>query len=384
MRILMLSPNPLTSRLGAAKVLIELSGELRRIEGVECELAGPEELGIQRTFDANGWMRFSESQRRFIHKRGGEFDVIDYDHEHLPYARAEFDPRAPMVARSVLLVHHLQTIRVPTPLTPRSFVGRVLRGRARRSFQNLRISSATRTVEQADLINVSNDHDQRELVRCGIDAAKIVVLPFGLSAARREQFERACGIEPPAEPVIAFVGTFDYRKGAADFPRLVRLVCDAMPAARFRLIGTAGMFATADQVLSHFPRALRSRIDVHPRFEPDELPALLRDCSVGVFPSYMEGFGFGVLEMLAAAVPVIAYDSPGPPMMLDRECLVPAGDVSGMSGRVVELLRDRAKLSIARRNAREYSRRFDWREIARQTVAAYRAARPAIAMSTPA
>ena len=112
---------------------------------------------------------------------------------------------------------------------------------------------------------------------------------------------------------------------------------------------------------------------IHPSFAPDELPRLLADCSVGVFPSYYEGFGFGVLEMLAAALPVLAYRVPGPPMMLPPAWLVQPRQIGGveLGGRILNLLGSPLRLAEARARARERSRRFDWLDIAQRTVRAY-------------
>jgi glycosyltransferase involved in cell wall biosynthesis len=179
------------------------------------------------------------------------------------------------------------------------------------------------------------------------------------------------GLVPPK---IAFVGTFDYRKGASEFPELVRRLVNQIPAVTFRLIGTRGMFPTEHAVLQHFPRQLRAHIEVIPSFRPDDLPALLAPCSLGVFPSYMEGFSFGMLEMMAASLPVIAYDAPGAPMMLPPEFLVPKGDVAELSRKVIALLLDPEELARTRKWAREQSQGFSWERAARRTAEAYGAA----------
>jgi glycosyltransferase involved in cell wall biosynthesis len=309
--------------------------------------------------------------RAYLQREAHAFDVIEFDHEYLPFPRGDFDPAPLMVARSVLLVQHLQTIAIPRPNTLRSRLGRLRHGPRRAALQRLRIEQADRTIRSADVVNVSNDRDRAELVRRGVEPEKIVVLPFGMSARRREMFRRQCSDAPPAQPVVGFVGTFDYRKGALDLPSIVASVCTACPDARFRLLGTDGMIRGGPPVLRFFPRAVRHRIEVVPGFEPDALPRLLAAVSVGVFPSYLEGFGLGVLEMLAAAVPVIAYDAPGPPFMLPPQHLVGPGDVGALSARVLELLRDPARLASARLEARQLAQRFDWSAIARQTIDLY-------------
>jgi glycosyltransferase involved in cell wall biosynthesis len=221
---------------------------------------------------------------------------------------------------------------------------------------------------------LNNHKDRDELVRCGVPAEKIVVIPLGLSASRRALFE-AVRAEPVQPPLITFVGSFDYRKGACDFGNIFARIKSAVPNARLRLLGTAGLMKTAEQVLTFFPKHLRVDIEVQPYFEPEKLPTLLAGASVGIFPSYIEGFGFGVLEMLAAGVPVIAYDAPGPPEMLPPKWLVPPGDVGAMASRVVELLRDPVALNAARQEAHERSLPFSWERVARITIAEYTRAR---------
>jgi glycosyltransferase involved in cell wall biosynthesis len=131
------------------------------------------------------------------------------------------------------------------------------------------------------------------------------------------------------------------------------------------------MFPAARDVLRLFPARLRTHIDVIPTFDPAELPRLLEDCALGVFPSYLEGFGFAVLEMLAASLPVVAYDVPGPRMMLDRQYLVPPGNVDVLTARVLSLLCNPPQLLRARVDARRTADRFRWDEIGARTASVY-------------
>src|SRR5207237_5357929 len=69
-------------------------------------------------------------------------------------------------------------------------------------------------------------------------------------------------------------------------------------------------------------------IEVVPQFDPDDLPRLLSDGTVGAFPSYVEGFGMAVVEQLAAGLPTVAYDAPGPRHILGTlpQLLAPPAD----------------------------------------------------------
>jgi len=232
------------------------------------------------------------------------------------------------------------------------------------------VAQTDATVRQADLTVVSNDRDATALARNGADPGRIAVLPPGMTAERRRQFA-AVPDGLPERPVVGFVGTFDPRKGMCEFPNLVDLVDRQVPGVTFRLLGTSGLVRDADGVRRYFPRRLWPRLEIYPRYDPKELPALLAGVSVGVFPSRVESFGYGVLEMLAAAVPVIAYDSPGPHVMLPPEYRVTVGSVVDMADRVCDLLSDPDRLRAARLWARERVTSFNWERVAMETARVY-------------
>ena len=362
-KILFCTPAPLTKSLGAAKVVVELAEEMQEL-GWECQLLSIKDLA------AESGQSLSESLRHYLREHAAEFDVVDYDHNYLPFPRTEFAPQTLFVARSVLLAHHFDVIPIPGSQRLRSRAKRLICGDWERRASRARTQQAHKTVQAADLVNVCNEDDKAELMRCGVSGDKIIVIPFGISRSRRPLFD-AISSEVPSKPVVAFVGTFDYRKGAREFSGIVQEIVAAVPEVGFRLLGTAGLFQTVAEVLAHFSSSLRQRIEVIPRYKPEELPALLSACSAGIFPSHVEGMPFGVLEMLAASVPVIAYNSPGPPMMLPPEYLVTRGDARAMGGKVISLLTDAAKLRNARIWAQQRSHNFDWVEIARTTENVY-------------
>jgi glycosyltransferase involved in cell wall biosynthesis len=116
-------------------------------------------------------------------------------------------------------------------------------------------------------------------------------------------------------------------------------------------------------------------IRVVPRFESDELPALLAEATVAGFPSYIEAFGLGVLELMAAGVPTVAYDIPGPRETLGRVgagLLVPVGKPEALSGRIGELLDDEALYQKVAHRCEAEAQHFSWDFLADQTVEIYR------------
>ncbi len=77
-----------------------------------------------------------------------------------------------------------------------------------------------------------------------------------------------------------------------------------------------------------------------PHYRSEDLPELLASATVGALPTYVEGYGLGILEQLAAGIPSIAYDVPGPRTLLegDAAMLVPRGNTAVFAERIADLL----------------------------------------------
>ena len=102
------------------------------------------------------------------------------------------------------------------------------------------------------------------------------------------------------------------------------------PQTEFLLRGT--MF-DEETVRADLRVSQPERVTCLPKYAATELPALLADCTLALFPSYIEGFGLAVIEQLAAGLPTIAYDVPGPRQILPPDLLTPSGDTEKMAGR---------------------------------------------------
>jgi len=96
---------------------------------------------------------------------------------------------------------------------------------------------------------------------------------------------------------------------------------------------------------------------------------------VGLFPSYIEGFGLSVLEQLACGIPTIAYDVPGPRHILNTSAaglLVPAGNAKAMTDRALEILRmNESDYSALSAKCRQTAEQLRWEEIAADTIREY-------------
>jgi glycosyltransferase involved in cell wall biosynthesis len=390
MRLLLVTNTPWSRDLGAARVYVELAEELGRL-GHEIEkfswedafpmrpegAAGPSPGRISRLLSAaTRSRRFSLRARAFIRSQGHRFDIVDAGHTELPFPKAELGFEGLLVARSVAFTPAYAQFereaerRWPQPWSARRLADRAIAYPRRRWH----LRSWEKGLRYADLINVSNEDDRRELAeRMGL-SAKVVCFPFGLSEARAQAFRdsRASVLERLAARTVAFIGTWNSRKGARDWPLIVRRVLQGLPDTRFLFLG-ADMKPNA--VLRDFPPHDREAIEVLTRFDGAELPRLLSRVTVGAFPGYLEGFGFAVLEKLAAGLPVVAYDAPGSREMLRHQSLpttVPVGDVEGFSRLLVELLTlEAGRYDRHSADSTAVAARFRWREIAQKTAETY-------------
>jgi glycosyltransferase involved in cell wall biosynthesis len=345
-RILFCSPCELDRRRGAAATLLNLADSLRAI-GCDCTVAGPSEVGS------------------FLEASAPDYDVVDCDFRLLPEARDALPAEALVVARVQLLLHHYALGPAPRPGHDPVEWLRCLNDRRRKRQM---LPGHERRLRAADSIVVLNRRDLDALRTLGLHQP-VHVLRNGLGHERRETLH-VVDPSPPTEPRVAFIGNLGPRKGSVDLPRIFSDIAVAVPDTTFVLLG-AGPQASPGRLRLSFPRRVLERLEVVPVYEPEALGPLLAGCSVGVVPSYAEGFGLGVVEMLAASIPVVAYDAPGPADILPGRLLVPVGDRRALARRVVALLLDGERLAAERAGARRLAEPYDWDAIASETLSAY-------------
>ena len=372
MKILFCTQCRLSRQLGGSKVALEIAAALESL-GWETEVRAIPDIHAEYRGRAGGRGTIYDSFHAFMRDHAGDYDIVDYDHVFLPYPRAEFSGRTLLVARSVLLLEHLRHIRFPKQETLRGWVRKIITADRSGREERHAVASAQRTVREADLVNVPNEDDRRRLNELGVPAEKIVVLPYGIWPAdwRRDETPSA---PAPATPTVVFLGTFDFRKGCLDLVKMVELIGAQIPECRFRLLGTAGIYRTDEKVRAFFPPRRWDRLEIIPSFEPEELPGLLRGASLGLFPSYLEGFGMAVVEMISAGLPVLAYRAPGPASILPADCLVEPGCFEAMAGKALAWLRDEAARQQAAEECRARCVPFDWLAIGRTTAEIYQEA----------
>ncbi len=380
MRILMMLHMPWRRELGGSRVQFELAEELRamghEVDKYDIRDACPEVSG----FRPEDLLVFADRARGFVREQGAKYDVIDAHQGNLPWTKSELGFTGLLVTRSVGLFALYEEFnqyesRQWPPRRLRTRVGNVVR---RLKSLRTRKPDYRRSIEVADLFLGMNEDECRYAEEQFGLAGRCAVAPYGLPVARAEML-RSANASPEdrlAGRQVAVVGAWTPRKGSHDWGAIVRAVRERVGNARFLFLGTGANAATVHEELGLAPC---DWITVVPYFKSEELPGLLRDATVGALPTYIEGFGIGILECLAAGIPTVSYDVPGPRDMLRkfaRPMMSPRGDAAAYATMISEILQlplpDYTALS---RDSLAVAGNFSAPLVARETLAQYEAHR---------
>lgn len=189
------------------------------------------------------------------------------------------------------------------------------------------------------------------LIENGIAEEKIVVIPFGVDL---ETFRPAPHSLTSHPLRFAFVGLLGARKGLPLLLDAWRLL--SPDNAELWLIGPV-----SDHIQRLIPamRGLRIIGKVPHR----ELPGILRQCDVLVFPSYFEGFGLVLLEALASGLPIIATDATAAPDLITNGIegyTIPVGDLEALRDAMERFISSSVDLEMMSTAARSTAQRFPW------------------------
>jgi len=317
-----------------------------------------------------------------IHARGGRFDVIDSslgDTWAWAGLRRHFrrgSRRPLLVCRSHGLEHLYHEAKVAQAKTE----GRRLSRRYRLYEGGWRLREIRRSMLAADLVVMLNERERDYAIeQLGVPEDRVRLIANGVPAWLLEQGRRTP--EPHAGPAIAHVGQFRPMKGVAEGSTALVRVMLARPEVRASFIGTG---VPREGVLEHFPDDLHDRIAVIEHYRREQLPELLREQAILLFPSLSEGFGKVVLESMACGLAPVASDISSMHWLVkdgETGLLVPPGDVDAIAAALLRLIDDRQLRERLQLGARAQAEQFSWDRIGREKLDLYREMldRPAVA-----
>jgi glycogen(starch) synthase len=212
----------------------------------------------------------------------------------------------------------------------------------------------------------------------GVEEERVAVIPNGIDpgdlqphdepALERLRLEFAA----PQEKLVLLIGRLVYEKGfqlaLEAMPRLI----ESLPGTRFLVAGSG----------THEEELRRQAQDLglmdHGTFlgwiGDDVLHSLYRIADVCVVPSIYEPFGLVALEAMASGCPCIVADTGGLREVVPHEeagLRFRSRDPASLAEMVERLLTDRELRDRLVADASEHVLRFDWADVARQTLSLY-------------
>lgn len=186
------------------------------------------------------------------------------------------------------------------------------------------------TWESSDIVTCASEYVREGLISQGVDARKIVVVPYPYNVIKTSAADRR-GRRGPV--VLGFVGQVGLRKGAPYFFQVAKRLDPA--AIRCTMVGAI----TLDHVIAEQHRGEVELIGPTPR---SNVSAWMDTFDIFLFPSTCEGSAGAVIEAMAAGLPVIASPNSGTPVRHGIDGFITTyDDVDRMADYVAQLTADK-------------------------------------------
>ncbi len=256
-------------------------------------------------------------------------------------------------------------------------------GSVKRRHQGTKDTSPARRIgyervlgRSVDAVVAQCQDEVRELVRLGVPAARIVVVPSGVNGDRFAPHGPAAPRDPD-RPRIVSVGRLVERKGFADVIRALPYV----PEAECVIVGGPpdaplddDPHATALRAVA-VERGVADRVRLVGAVPSDRMAAWYRSADVVAAAPWYEPFGLTPLEAMACGVPVVATAVGG---LLDTVVdgvtgdLVPPREPRALGAALRRLLADEVRRMSYAAAALDRARScYSWRRAAQQLGAVY-------------
>ena len=173
---------------------------------------------------------------------------------------------------------------------------------------------------------------------------------------------------------IALIGTYITRKGIQYSVPALNNILKRYPEVSVSFLGTG---CPESKVLDDFEVGLRDRITVTPHFQHADLPSLLQDHHIQLFPSLSEAFGKGLVEAMACGLAPITTETAGPLEIVKDgydAIVVPIRDSSAIEAGLEKLLSDLPYLTNMRANAYQTAQKYSWQHIAERRLTLFKEA----------
>jgi glycosyltransferase involved in cell wall biosynthesis len=178
---------------------------------------------------------------------------------------------------------------------------------------------------------------------------------------------------------ILFIGTVTEKKGIRQLTEAMPAIREAVPGATLYVAGRDRLLADGrsyiDYLKQFIPEEIKSSIIFAGPVSYNEIPQLIEQAEVCVFPSHMETFGLVAIEAMCMGKPVVfTRKGPGPEIITDgiTGLLCDPTDPSDIAEKTIRILKNRDLGLALGKNARdEVLLRFSSETLIKQNVHFY-------------
>lgn len=377
MKILLVIHEKFDPNSGAAGSIIKLGNEYRRL-GHEVDYYSMDDLPQKMHYLAKEVL-FPEFLAFYIASKvkKEKFDVIDASTGDIWFwakVLQKFSKFRPLlVTRSHGLEHllHLKCVEDDRA------------GNARLSWKypfyrgSILLSEVAASLKHSDLIFLLNCQEKKYAIsNLHIEAGKIKVvangipdtflnLPIKPSSKSKEDIIR-----------IAQIGTYIPRKGIQYGTPALNTILARYPNVKVTFLGTeCRECSSVGQVYADFDHNVRDRITVIPRYNHANLPELLKEHHIKLFPTLSEGFALSLIEAMACGLAPITTAHPAALETVKDGCdavVVPLHNVEAIEQALNLLIEDRDYLETLRYGAYATAQNYSWNSIAKESLSTYK------------
>jgi glycosyltransferase involved in cell wall biosynthesis len=238
------------------------------------------------------------------------------------------------------------------------------RAEIRRDYPALAASHAARADRVVTISRATADDIARRL---GVPESKISVCYPG-----RPEWQPRASEPDSAAACLLFLGTLEPRKNLGMLLDAYERLIARVPAAPTLVLAGGTTPDSAAIVARATAPPLAGRVTLTGYVDAAEREALYRRAVVFVMPSHTEGFGMPALEAMTAGVPVVAANRGALPEVVGQAGrLIDPADAEALAATLAEVLHDRPARDRMRDAGLAQSKKFDWRDAARELRAAW-------------
>ncbi|MFE4196484.1 glycosyltransferase family 4 protein [Paenarthrobacter sp. NPDC056912] len=257
---------------------------------------------------------------------------------------ADTGPLLPTRAPSVVTVHGVASRWITTARSARQ--EKIWRTRVQRAIQS---TDAVITVSQSSADDLS--------AVFGVEPSRITTIPHGVDteyfAHRRELSDRLKHLR--TTPYVLYLGNIEPRKNLVELVRAFALPPLKELGVKLVIAGKPAWNAAESMA------AIQSaEIEYVGFVDDDERVALMQHSALFAFPSLYEGFGFPVLEALAAGTPVICSDRGSLKEVAGPSLLFADTDAASISQGIADALGSSTALDNVREAGLAWAKHFSW------------------------